>query len=71
MRKLVILGMAVALAVGLTACGSDDDTSSPTATTTADDSGSPCGDTPVPAAALEELSGLSGVLAVRYLPLNG
>ena len=28
-------------------------------------------DTPVPAAALEELSGLSGVLAVRYLPLNG
>ncbi|HKX39408.1 MAG TPA: 3-phosphoglycerate dehydrogenase family protein [Burkholderiales bacterium] len=28
-------------------------------------------DTPVPAGALEELSGLSGVLAVRYLPLNG
>ncbi len=28
-------------------------------------------DTPVPAPALEELSGLSGVLAVRYLPVNG
>jgi D-3-phosphoglycerate dehydrogenase len=28
-------------------------------------------DTPVPAQALEELSGLSGVLAVRYLPVNG
>jgi D-3-phosphoglycerate dehydrogenase len=28
-------------------------------------------DTPVPAEALEELAGLSGVLAVRYLPLNG
>ena len=28
-------------------------------------------DTPVPAQALEELSGLSGVLAVRYLPVHG
>jgi len=28
-------------------------------------------DTPVPAPALEELSGLSGVLAVRYLPVHG
>jgi len=28
-------------------------------------------DSPVPAAALEELSGLSGVLAVRYLPVHG
>jgi polar amino acid transport system substrate-binding protein len=53
MRKLVIIGMAVALAVGLTACGSDDDTSSPTATTAADGTDSPCGDTPVPAAAAD------------------
>jgi len=28
-------------------------------------------DSPVPAQALEELSGLEGVLAVRYLPVNG
>jgi D-3-phosphoglycerate dehydrogenase len=28
-------------------------------------------DTPVPADALEELAGLQGVLAVRYLPVDG
>jgi hypothetical protein len=28
-------------------------------------------DSPVPAPALEELSGLSGVLTVRYLPVHG
>jgi polar amino acid transport system substrate-binding protein len=54
MRKLVIIGMAVALAVGFTACGDDDDSGSSgstTATTTADSTESPCGDTPVPAEA--------------------
>jgi len=51
MRRLVIIGMAVAIAVGFTACGSDDSGSSgsPSSTTTASDGG-PCGDTPKPAA---------------------
>jgi polar amino acid transport system substrate-binding protein len=55
MRKLLIIGMAVAIAVGLTACGSSDKSESggSTQTTAAGAGGGPCGDTPKPAGAAD------------------
>jgi polar amino acid transport system substrate-binding protein len=65
MRKLVVIGMAVAVAVGLTACGSDEPSSSSNTspTTTAGDGG-PCGDTPEPAAAADFTPVKDGTLSV-------